>query len=101
MHANASLQYDARTIERVAAGVRPLVKSCVEEHTPQTLPTSFAIDLELWSIGDELGKVRDVRVSQPPALAKCLRDAFMPLSLGAPKDPSLPPAAVFVVVDVR
>ncbi len=100
LHANPTLQYDGRAIERAVAGVRPLVKSCFEQHRPSKLPVSIAIDLELWTVGDDVGKVRDVRVREPAALARCLHDVFIPLSLGPPRSPNMPPGGVFVLVDV-
>ena len=95
-----SLQYDHATVERFVAPLRPLVQACFEQHRPAKLPVVLAIDLELWNIGDAMGKVRDARVNDAPALASCLRDTFMPLSFGPPKSAAMPPGAVFVRVQV-
>ena len=95
-----SLQYDHATVERFVAPLRPLVQACLEQHPPAKLPAALAIDLELWNLGDAMGKVRDARVNETPALAGCLRDAFMPLSFGPPKSAAMPPGAVFVRVQV-
>ncbi len=100
LYAQPSIQYDTRTVERAVAGVRPLVKSCVEQHPVRVFPATIAVDLELWSVGDEVGKVRAARVSEAPKLAACLSDVFEPLSIGPPKSASMPPGAVFVMIEV-
>jgi hypothetical protein len=100
LRSHGSLQYDVRTVERIVAPLRPRVQQCVEQHPPHTIPAALGVDLELWSLGDQVGKVRDVRVQEPPALSKCLYDVFISVSMGPPKDPRMPPAAVFVSIDV-
>ena len=101
MNVGTSLQYDEPTARRFLKPVLPLVRSCIEEHTPRTLPATIGVTLELWSIGDEVGKVRAVNVSEPEALQACLRDAFMPVSFGPPKQAAIPPGAVFVSLFVE
>ena len=101
MHTHASMQYDEQATERVVMPLKSLVRQCIEQHPPHTLPAGLGIDLELWSIGDEIGKVRDVRMSEPPALTSCIRDVFMPVSFGPGKSATLPPGAVFVSVMVE
>jgi serine/threonine protein kinase len=100
LRGGTSLQYDAATVDRMTAGVKPLVQACIEKDPPNTIPAALGVGLELWTIGDEVGKVRDVRVNEPPRLSRCLRDVFMPLSMGPPKSPQMPPGAVFVTVEV-
>jgi len=99
VHANPSLQYDEAALNRGLSGAKFSIKSCLEQSPPKTLPTSFAISLALWSFADHQGQVRDVSTQQPPALAKCLRDALVGLEFGPPKG-GLPPGAVFVSVNV-
>jgi len=101
MQARASIQYDEHATQRVVAPLQALVRQCLEQHPPHTLPAAIGIDLELWSIGDELGKVRDVRMSEPPALTSCIRDVFMPVSFGPGKSATMPPGSVFVSVMVE
>jgi len=96
MWSNGSMQYDGAQVERMVVGVRPLVQACFEQHPPNTLPAVTGVTLELWSIGGDMGKVRDAKVKEPPGLATCLRDVFMPLSMGPPKSQTMPPGAVFV-----
>jgi hypothetical protein len=96
-----SFQYDAATVEGAVRPLKPLVQSCVEQHAPHAIPSVISVTLELWSVGPELGKVRDARVTrESPALATCLRDVFMPVTLPPPKSPSMALGAIFVMVRV-
>ncbi len=101
MNALPSFQYDARTVDRTIAGLRIPVKACIEQHPPNTIPARMAVMLELWNVGDEIGKVRDVRTHEPPALRKCLYDVFEPVSFGPQKQSNLPPGAVSVFINVE
>ncbi len=96
-----SAQYDARAIERTVNPLRPSLKACFEQHPPNTLPATVGVSMELWNIGDEIGKVRDARIHEPPALTSCMYDLFMSLTFGPQKDSRLPPGAVFVNVTVE
>ena len=96
-----TFQYDAAAVDRTVRPMRSLVQACIDQHPPAKVPAAMAIDLELWSIGDEAGKVRDARLSNEPApLARCVHDALEPFAFGPPKDPQMPPGAVFVMVRV-
>lgn len=97
---NPSQQYDRLTILRAVRPVEPLAKACLRAHPPRRLPSAYGITLELWTFGDEVGKVSSVKVDEPPSLARCLRDAYLPLAFGPPKSPQMPPGAVFVAIEV-
>ncbi len=94
------LQYDQKAIERVVAGVQPLIKACLDAHPPRSFPALMGVKLELWTVGDEIGKVRDVSAHEPDALVACFREAYMPLQFGAPQHAEYPPGAVFVSLEV-
>jgi serine/threonine protein kinase len=97
----STIQYDRQAILRVVRPVKPLVLACLQQHTPRTLPAAMSVDLELWSIGDNAGQVRDVRAHESPALVRCFRDVFMPLSFGPGRSPNVPPGAVGIRVVAR
>lgn len=99
VHANPSPQYDEAAVNRGISGGKFGIKSCLDQNPPKTLPTSFAITLELWDFADEHGKVRDVRTHESAALSKCLSDALMGIEFGPAKH-NLPPGTVFVTVRV-
>lgn len=101
MRLNPTMQYDRVAIERMVLPMRPLVELCFQKHPlAGKLPTVVGVGLELWNVGNDMGKVRDVRVHEAPALAQCIHDVFITLSFGPPKDPKMPPGAVFVSVEV-
>ena len=93
-------QYSASFTTSMVRAVLPVVAACIRAHPPRTLPAKIGVDLELWSLGNDQGKVRDARSHEPPDLAKCLFDAYEPLAFGPGKNPNLPPGAVYVVISV-
>src|SRR5262249_51151395 len=99
LKANPTLTYDLNAIERVVMPLRSSVQMCVNQSAPKR--DVFTIHLELWSIGDDMGKVRSVEIGENRALDKCLIDIFSDVSFGPPNRPDLPPGAVFVTVTLE
>ncbi|CAN5270125.1 hypothetical protein BH09MYX1_BH09MYX1_66360 [soil metagenome] len=100
LRSGASAQYDPTSIDRVVQPFRPLIAQCIEQNRPRTLPAVFGVLLELWTFADEVGKVRSVVIHEPAPLQACLTSVFQPLSFGTPRDPTMPPGAVFITVDI-
>ncbi|HEY1955283.1 MAG TPA: serine/threonine-protein kinase [Polyangiaceae bacterium] len=95
-----TFQYDTAAIMRIMTPMKPLIRQCIENHPPHTLPATMVITLELWTLGDEIGKVREVRMGEPPPLVACVRDALLPVEFGPGKNPQMPPGGIFVTVAV-